>query len=222
MQKGYAATNPFADIPKKARRLIKKSRRTFTEEELSRLFSYLRKENEAYLAMCLVCYCCFIRPKEIALLRCRDVDLEKQVIFVGADIAKNDKDSYRTIPDALLPILRKLDLSHPEWYLFGGSKRCEFYPGPVKVCSRRIAQWWDQHVRSSLGFGMELKFYSLKDTGITNMLGHGIPINYVQQQADHSSVAMTAIYVGKTALANEALREVAILPHFSESTQGLE
>ena len=43
------------------------------------------------------------------------------------------------------------------------------------------------------------------------MLGGGVPINLVQQQADHSSVAMTAIYVGKSAGASEELKKADIM-----------
>ena len=59
---------------------------------------------------------------------------------------------------------------------------------------------------------MELQFYSLKDTGITNMVSSGVPLPSVQQQADHSSVAMTSIYVGKNRKkAEEDLKNVDIL-----------
>ena len=212
-EKGYTDINPFEKVQKKAHRLIKKSRRLLTDEEISKLISYLQAENYEYLAMAMICYCCFIRPKEIALLRCSDIDLKKQVIHVSAAIAKNDNTSYRTIPDDLVPILSRLDLSHPNWYLFGQHPGTgDFTPSPVQVCSRKIAKWWDQHVRPDCNFGPELQFYSLKDTGITNMLGDGIPINLVQQQADHSSVAMTAIYVGHSARAAEQLKDTCIIP----------
>lgn len=217
-EKGYTDINPFEKIQKKAKRLTKKSRRLLTDEEMAKLIGYLHSANEEYLAMAMICYCCFIRPKEIAMLRCSDINLKKQVIHVSADIAKNDNDSYRTIPHDLVPILSRLDLSHPDWYLFGQHPGTgDFTPSPVQVCSRKIAKWWDQHVRPDCGFGPELQFYSLKDTGITNMLGDGIPINLVQQQADHSSVAMTAIYVGQTAKATEQIKTADIIPdEFSE------
>ena len=64
----------------------------------------------------------------------------------------------------------------------------------------------------SVLIGEDLQFYSLKDTGITGMLQSGVAINLVQQQADHSSVAMTAIYVGKSPAANAELRNANILP----------
>ena len=44
------------------------------------------------------------------------------------------------------------------------------------------------------------------------MLKDGVAINLVQQQADHSSVAMTAIYVGKSPAANKQLQGIDILP----------
>ena len=206
--KGYIDFNPFDEIQKKSKRLIKKSRRILTDEELSKLIYFLQGENEAYLAMCLICYSCLIRPKEIAMLKCKDIDLQKQLIHVKPEVAKNDKDSFRTIPDDLVPILHRIDLSHPDWYLFGQHHQGDFSPGPGKICSRKIAQWWNLHVREACGFGMDLKFYSLKDTGITNMLDGGIPINVVQQQADHSSVAMTAIYVGNKPNAAEDLKRM--------------
>lgn len=152
-----------------------------------------------------------MRPKEIVLLRCADIDLTHRVIHVKSDVAKNDNDSYRTIPDDLIPFLRRLDLSRPDWYVFGQHEHSDFRPGPVKMCSRKIAQWWNHHVRTACEFGMDIQFYSLKDTGITNMIGEGTAINLVQQQADHSSLAMTAIYVGKKPSATDELKAARIL-----------
>lgn len=210
--KGYCDINPFACIDKKSKKLTKKKRRLFTDEEFSKLLDYLQKENREYLAMSMLCYCCFIRPKEIALLKCSDIDLKNQVVHIRPEIAKNDNDSYRTIPNELMPVLRVLEYSHPDWYLFGQHPDAgDFSPAPQKACSRKYAKWWDQHVRPDCGFDKDLQFYSLKDTGITNMLDEGIPINLVQQQADHSSVAMTAIYVGKKADASEKLKKSEIM-----------
>ena len=210
VEKGYAADNPFEKFTKKSKRLTQKQRRLLTDRELSRLFSFLEAENQEYLAICLLCYCCFMRPKEIVLLRGRDIDLKKQVVHVDASIAKNDRESYRTIPDDIIPILRRLDLSSPDLYVFGGARKNLFRPSDKIVCSREIARYWDHVVRPGCDFPMDLQFYSLKDTGITNALEEGIPINQVQQQADHSSVAMTAIYVGHKAKATEELRDVRL------------
>ena len=58
---------------------------------------------------------------------------------------------------------------------------------------------------------MEVMFYSLKDTGITNMAAAGVPVSFIQQQADHSSLAMTSIYCQRSGKATEELKGVDIL-----------
>ena len=211
VKKGYVATNPFGGIDKKRKKAGKK-RRLLKPAELQQLISFLRKENPEYLAICLFCYCCFMRPKEIALLRCGDVDLRKQTVSVSGDIAKNGKDSVRTIPDAMVPFIRALDLSDPELFLFGSHRleKFRFTPGSKPTIGQRIADWRFV-VRPGCGFGEDLQFYSLKDTGITGMLESGVAINLVQQQADHSSVAMTAIYVGKSPAANAEIKKSSTL-----------
>ena len=212
--RGYSSQNPFDEIKKKPKRLTKKIRRTFTDEELSSLFSYLNRENPEYLAMCLLCYCCLLRPKEIALLRCEDIDLNRQIVYVSGEIAKNDKNSVRTIPTAVIPYFERLDLTKKSWFLFGDHPDYDFSPGRETICSRKIAKFWSHYVRPACKFKEDLQFYSLKDTGVTNMIGGGVPISFVQQQADHSSISMTAIYLGKSeARANSELKEVDIIPH---------
>ena len=206
--KGYIQENVFTGIKRKPRRLMAKKRRMLTDEELGTLFTWLQENNPEYLAVCLLCYCCFMRPKEIALLRCGDIDIRKQLVHVRAEIAKNDKESFRTIPDAMMPAIRRLDLSKKDWFLFGDHPgvRSDFRPAREAGAKKRFSDYWATTVREACGFGMEVQFYSQKDTGITNMLGEGVAINLVQQQADHSSVAMTALYVGHKASASEELK----------------
>lgn len=214
VEKGYACTNPFLKIKRKPARLMKKKRRLLTDAELETLFSFLGQENVQFRAVCALCLCCFMRPKEIALLRCSDIDLERQVIHVAADVAKNGNESFRTIPSAIVPMLQQLDLSSPALYLFGrhDGEAGNFSPGPVPVSEKKFADFWKWCVRKECGFGLELQLYSLKDTGITRMLGEKVPISFVQQQADHQSVAMTAIYVGKSPVATDILKGVDIIP----------
>lgn len=78
MGKGYVSENPFDGIPNKAKRLTTKNRRILSDEELGRLFSYLQENNVQYLRAAMLCYCCLMRPKEIAMLKCGDIDLEQQ------------------------------------------------------------------------------------------------------------------------------------------------
>jgi len=211
-ERKYISRNPFDNIRKKSKRLTAKMRRMFTQEELDRLIAFLEKENIQYLVIVLLCYCCFIRPKEIALLKCGDINIGRQLVHIRSEIAKNDNDSYRTIPDSMVRYLSELDLSVPENYLFSHNAGYDFRPGAKPVSSRKLAKFWNDVVRPACGFPMELQFYSLKDTGITNMVSSGIALTSVQQQADHSSIAMTSIYVGKNRRkAAEDLKNVDII-----------
>lgn len=213
-EKGYVSGNPFAKIRRKPKKLMEKKRRVLTEAELSTLFAFLQEENPEYMAACLLCYCCLLRPKEISLLQCSDVNLERQVVHVPALVAKNGNESFRTIPSSIVPFLRKLDLRKPAWYIFGehNGRGDDFTAGPRPLAKKKFSDYWAKVVRTACGFGGDIQFYSLKDSGITRMLGDGVPISFVQRQADHSSVAMTAIYVGKSPLAVEDLKGVDIMP----------
>lgn len=213
-KRGYIRENVFDGFERKPKKLTKKKRRAMNDEEVQSLFSFLANENLEYLAICILCYCCFIRPKEISLLKCRDIDLERQTVHVSEEIAKNDNESYRTIPTAAMPLFRRLDLSHPEWFLFGGhvGNSRDFTPGRTPTSNKKIWHFWDKVVEPKCNFGDGVSFYSLKDTGITKTLSEGVSLNYVQQQADHSSPSITGIYVGKTAEAIEVLKGIDILP----------
>lgn len=212
IERDYISENPFDKIHRKPKKLTKKKRRVMTDGELNTLFEFLGRTNRHYLCMTLLCYCCFLRPKEIVSLKCADIDLVRQTVHIKEDVAKNDNDSYRTIPDVIVPILKELDLSNSNFFLFGGLGNYEFTPSDIQVCSRKLAKYWDCYVRPACNFGKDLQFYGLKDSGVTKMLTEKIPINLVQKQADHSSVAMTAIYVGTLPEASAELKKVNILP----------
>ena len=213
-RRGYIQENVFEGFDRKPKKLTKKKRRLFEDSELAALFRFLAEENPEYLAICLLCYCCFMRPKEIALLRCSDIDLKHQTVHVSEAIAKNDNESFRTIPTVAMPVFRRLDLARPDFYLFGrkNGDGSAFTPGPESCGRKRIAHFWEKHIKDLDGIGKGVSFYSLKDTGITRTLSEGVALNFVQQQADHSSPAITGIYVGKTAEALEVMKGVDILP----------
>lgn len=204
----YITENPFDKIKKIPKKLIKKTRRTLTENERKQLRDFLTLENKNYFVMCLLCYYCFLRPKEISLLRIKDIDVENQLVYVSEDIAKNDHSSIRTIPNAMISYVKDLDLNQSrDYYLFSFDKAQKFVPGIKIAEGREIARYWSDVVRRRLNWPMELQFYSLKDTGITNMLADGIAPNFVQGQADHSSLDMTSIYAAKrTTVSQEQIK----------------
>lgn len=211
VEREYVSENPFTSIRRKPKKLTKKKRRILSDAELSRLWEYLESENQEYLVICMLCYCCLMRPKEISMLKCSDIRLDSQTVLVRGEIAKNDNTSSRTIPDVMMQYVHRLDLSNPKLFLFGNHSHFDFSPGKTAVPERKIAMFWNRCVREECGFPMEVMFYSLKDTGITNMAAAGVPVSFIQQQADHSSLAMTSIYCQRSGKATEELKGVDIL-----------
>ena len=91
-----------------------------------------------------------------------------------------------------------------DWFLFS-SLRYEAGPRPKPMAPTRIANTWD-NMRKKLHLPEEMQFYSLKDTGITEMLESGVPAKYVKELADHHSLVMTERYTHKA----EALKVLEV------------
>ena len=194
----YAKLNPFTGFKRYPKKTLQKVRTILTKEDRRELFNLLESQNNNYLCICLLCYYCFMRPKEIVLLKVKHLDLDKQCVFVPGEIAKNDKDSIRTIPDTAIQFFRKLPLAdaNPDDYLFSWTNEWLFRPGKTQCISRYLARYWNDFVRKKLGWGLEKQFYSLKDTGMTDMSRY-LALPFIQGQADHSSLAITSIYIQK-------------------------
>ena len=211
MEFNYISVNPFGHIKKIPKKRLVKTRQTLTEANRIQLRDYLiAQDNNNYFVMCMLCYYCFLRPNEISQLRVKDIDIERQLVHVSKEIAKNDNDSSRTIPDVMMQYVKKLNLNYPpDYFLFSMDSHWGFIPGQKRAEGREISRYWSV-VRTALKWPMFLQFYSLKDTGITNMLGDGVATNFVQGQADHSSLTMTSIYAAKkNSVAEEQIRKRA-------------
>lgn len=79
-------------------------------------------------------------------------------------------------------------------------------PGEYEISPSRFGERWDK-LRSTLGFSSKYQFYSLKDTGITELADRNVTNITIRDQARHSSLAITDVYTRhSTAKANEELR----------------
>ena len=72
-----------------------------------------------------------------------------------------------------------------------------YKPGTKLLTTRDTGRTWSK-IRKALGLPMCYKYYSLKDTGITEMLEANVPAKMVQELADHHSLEMTQKYVVKS------------------------
>ena len=125
-------------------------------------------------------------------LRIRDVSAKKKTLSLSGVNTKNGRDAVITIPNHVIELMKELDIfSKPlNYYIFGNN----FRPGLEVLKARAFSLYWDKNVRKRLNLNASYKFYSLKDTGITNMIKSKTDLLSVRDQARHSSVDITNIY----------------------------
>jgi integrase len=185
----YCKQNYFIKLKRKKNE--EKKREIISPDIRTKIENYLRENNHNFLCITLLCYGCLIRPKEILNLKPKDFILDKQIINVPASVAKNGKSRNVVVPNYVADELKKLNLNkiNPNFYVFSDN----FNPGKKKKDTRDVGRYW-QILRKILDIPQNVSFYSLKDSGISDLLDAGIPAKIVQQHADHSSIAMTEKY----------------------------
>lgn len=194
MDRSYLTTNPTEGFSKTNKR-GEKSRKGLPSPTVRKVSELLKKENPYFLLACDVLFYCFIRPKEMALLKIGDINVQSSTIYVSAEIAKNRKEDNVTVPSHVMKLMLELGvLQKPtNWYIF--SK--DFRPGPEYKKERQFREYWKK-MRERLKLPSTYKFYSLKDTGITGMVHAGKDMATVRDQARHSDISITNIYVGRS------------------------
>ena len=125
-------------------------------------------------------------------LKIGDSNLKAGTITIPAECSKNKKRQSVTVPKKVLKYILELGIfSEPiQYYIFSDGLR----PGRNEIDPKIFRDHWGK-LRKPLGLRKEWKFYSLKDTGITEMLkSHKVQTIEVRDQARHSSLSITDIY----------------------------
>lgn len=189
-EKCYVKENPF-ELMKTKREGEK--RRTLVPAETRRMITeYLESRGEAgMLCVCRLVFNSLIRPKEIREIRLRDINLEGRYITIPAESAKNHHERYAAITDDVCEYIRGLGPGRyrPECFLFGEG----FTPSRTQIGTARFRKEWDR-IRKALKLPQAMQLYSLRDTGINNLLKAGVDPLTVMQHADHHDLAMTTRY----------------------------
>lgn len=186
----YCKVNPFLSVKKMQEE--KKKRQIIDPETRSRIKDHLVRENKTeYLAMVMLCFHGLIRPKEICLLKPENIRLKDRIVFLTKDMTKDKDDRIVSISNELMKYLEALNLDAipKNNFIFSSG----FKPGKKLIDSRPVGKEWDK-MRKALKFPTEYQFYSLKDSGIVQMLMDGISPIEVRNQAGHSSLEQTNEY----------------------------
>lgn len=189
----YQSKKPTEGITILGKRKYKKQRTVIKNEDLIRLSKLLNERHKHYLLACYILYYCFIRPKEMALIKIEHISVYHKTIYIPAKNAKNDSEGVITLPKKVIELMLDLEVfKNPSGYFLFSN---DFMPGAEHVESKRFRDFWLRTVRPNLKFPAEYKFYSLKDSGITNLLrDRSIDRLSVRDQARHSSILITDLY----------------------------
>lgn len=191
LARGYVNNDPSASF-ETTTRLGPKNRSIIPDAILVKVKNFLQKENKHFLLVCYMLHYLFVRPHEMTFIKIKDISRERKTLTLRGVHTKNGHDAVITIPNHVIALMVELEVfsSQPENYLFSQ----KFRPGSTMIRTEQFARYWKEKVKTSLGLGKEYKFYSLKDTGITNMIRANTDLLSVRDQARHSSVEMTNIY----------------------------
>ena len=193
--KSYIEQDPTASIPRMKMKGHGKNRDVIPDSVLKGIHDYLETHNRHYLLACYLLHYLFVRPHEIARLKIEDFSLHNKTLLIHGDVAKNWQDAVVTLPVHVIELMLDLDVfqSPGSYYLFSD----DFKPGREFRSEKCFRDYWTRVLRKDLKFSDRYKFYSLKDTGITNMLRANTDVLSVRDQARHSSILITDMYTPK-------------------------
>ena len=195
LERQYIPSDPTKAFSNKKIKRGRKDRDVIPDNLLKKLHVHLMVENPHFLLACQILHYMFVRPREMSFLKVADFWVKKKTLKLHGDHTKNHNDAVVTVPDHIIKLMVEIGVfdSPGSYYLFSD----DFMPGPNRRSEKAFRDYWDRRVRKELGFSERYKFYSLKDTGITNMLKSNRDVLSVRDQARHSSILITDIYTPK-------------------------
>lgn len=187
----YCRENPFSSIKplpkeKKRRILVDAGTRASVDE-------YLKARHPQLRLFIHLIYTSAMRPKEISMIRLRDINIQDHYIRVPAENSKNKKERVATITGPIIEYLQTLLQSYTDGDLFLFGATVGSVPGKTKMRTARMRENW-MAVRSELNLPNEMQLYSFRDTGLIDLLHAGVDQLTVQHHADHSSLDVQRIY----------------------------
>lgn len=191
-ERGYINQDPCARFSNIKIKGYVKERTVIPDNVMAQIRDYLEKNNRHYLLACYLTHYMCIRPKELSRMRVGDINIGKCTITLMGEQTKNHNSVTITMPQKVARLMIDLDIfsAHSGCYLFSDG----FRPGEKQHSEKHFRDYWHHHVRKDLNFPSKYAYYSLKDTGITNMLRSGVDPISVRDQARHSSLAITNTY----------------------------
>ena len=192
LERGYLTQDPCARFSSIKIKGYAKDRTVIPDHVMAEIRNYLQARNRHFLLACYLTHYMCIRPKELSRMRVGDINIGRCTITLMGNQTKNHDSVTITMPQKVARLMIELDVfsAHGGCYLFSDG----FMPGEKQRSEKQFRDYWTHYVRKDLKLPAQYKYYSLKDTGITNMLRQGVDPISVRDQARHSSLAITNTY----------------------------
>jgi len=149
-----------------------------------------------------------LRSRELTTLRRRNIDLEKQIIVLENYNTKSHESRKVVIPQSLVPDLAAwIDDLDPDRYVFPGTQVRSGKLQPITTARLRqifykaAATAGIQRTKGKNADGQtkhDYSLHSLRHYHAVQSLKNHVPINSVQRNLGHSSLATTQIYLNKS------------------------
>jgi len=204
VEHSYVNVKPTTGISAIRRKSKKKNRDIISATDITRLSIYLNENNKHFLLATYLIFYGFVRPKEMSYLKLEYFNLINQTLYIPGEISKSRKSDIVTLPKKIILLMVELRVfDNPSSnYLFSLGMK----PGLERRDERQFREYWDVHIRKDLNFSERLMFYSLKDTGISDMLREEDALT-TRDQARHSDLSITNVY---TDLENEKANPILL------------
>ncbi len=188
-EKCYIKENPFELI--KTKREDTKKRILIPKETRDKITKYFTETKPNYLIVCQLVFTALIRPNEIVNIQLKHISIKDKTIYIPSENAKNHHARYAAMTPKLVEHLEQMHLEqYPiNYYLFG----IGYTPAHEAISTKTLRKDWLK-MRNVLNLPKEMQLYSLRDTGINNLLKCGIDPLSVMQHADHHDLQMTTRY----------------------------
>lgn len=187
----YSKENPFMGF--KTLKKEQKIRILVPPEARRKVAEHYAKFRPSMNIVCQLVYSSAIRPAEILNIKLCHVHLDCHYIVIPGENAKNHKERYATLTPELVRLLTPVTQRYTDGglYLFGRNE--DLLPDVKPVNKSYFQKSWER-MRRATGLPKEMQLYSLRDTGLTDLLHAGVDQLTVQHHADHSSLAIQNIY----------------------------
>jgi len=187
----YCKENPFVGF--KTLKKEPKIRILVPAEERKRVSEWYAATRPAMNIVCHLVYSSAIRPAEIRFIQLKHIHLDRHYIEIPEENAKNHKMRVACLTPELVSLMSEHISSdrQPNHYLFGGN--VDLLPDVKPIGPSYFQKSWER-MRNATGLPKEMQLYSLRDTGITDLIHAGVDQLTVRHHVDHSSLAIQDIY----------------------------